>query len=158
MVFLLQGYKIYCRSRRLSSSLYCCSFISHRWRAENTTINITMSNAATNKTRIRVGASSLLAISALLYQPEKKLRKMVITSTTANGSPTASCLMTFFLRSRLSSQYLIKSWSFSDSIIHAKLNHKGFFRLQSPFKIYILQINTLRFETSSPAGTVPLFS
>jgi len=80
--------------------------------------------AAITKTSIREELDRN-AISALLYQPEKKLIKMAITIAADMGRPIANCFKSFLLLSLLVSQYAINLFSSSVSMMPAKLKHKG---------------------------------
>jgi hypothetical protein len=97
------------------NSRYCCSFMSHLCRTENTVVKTTISTAATTITSI-IEEVLRIIISARLYQPEKKLIKIASTSTDDNGRPTERWFRTRFFRSRLASQYSINLISCSVSM------------------------------------------
>lgn len=104
---------IFYSSRRASSSLYRCSFMSQLWRTEKMVINTTMIKQAIIRTRISEGLE-LMTICARLSQPEKKFMKIAAAITTPNGRPTDNCFRTFLFLSRWYCQY---STNFSSSSV-----------------------------------------
>lgn len=109
--------------------------------------NATISNEAMIRTRISDASffcnSSLRTISAFLYQLEKKLTKMAITSTTASGSPRESCLKTFRRLSLFSFQNSTNAFSSELSITGAKLWNREIPLAAANQNIYIVGLKSI---------------